>query len=176
MTNKPELTLHHLDEWMIRWKKYQTESDFNIEKDRQWWRQCHLGIGALMFTTIGFFTASTSTLKRWFGPPHFFDNGIDTAIKSKLLNLGTSMKRYTPMGYGRVVVIGLPVYITFVTLEHLQEGSRLKRYLAQPTVFGEQARRLVKTGKIEEFLAVNIKSSLPESQAGVYAAPDHFSS
>jgi hypothetical protein len=166
---KPEITLQHLDEWMIRWRKYQTESDWQIETSRQWWRQTNYGIASAVFVGTGLWTAGTATVNRWFSAPHFFDIGIDVAIKDKLKNTLNSTYRYTPQGFGRVAIIGLPTYFTFIGLEHWQEGRRLNSYLKQNTVFGEQARRFVNSGKIEEFLAVNIKASLPESQSKVYA-------
>lgn len=167
--SKPELTLQHLDEWMIRWRKYQTESDWQIETNRQWWRQTNMAIAFGVFGASGLWTVGNATANRWFGAPHFFDMGIDVAIKDKLRTVLTSTPRYTPQGFGRVAVVGLPTYITFITLEHWQEGRRLKAYLAQNTVFGEQARRFVNTGKIQEFLPVDIHASVPESQKTVYA-------
>eukprot|EP00331_Platyophrya_macrostoma_P013988 CAMPEP_0176431924 /NCGR_PEP_ID=MMETSP0127-20121128/15084_1 /TAXON_ID=938130 /ORGANISM="Platyophrya macrostoma, Strain WH" /LENGTH=170 /DNA_ID=CAMNT_0017813989 /DNA_START=32 /DNA_END=544 /DNA_ORIENTATION=- len=166
--SKPELKLQQLDEWMIRWRKYQTESDWQIEKNRQWWRQTNMGIAGAVFTATGLWTAGNATVNRWFGAPHFFDFGIDVAIKNKFREVLTSTPRYTPQGYGRVVVVGLPTYMAFVLLEHWQEGRRWNAYLKQNTVFGEQARRYANTGKIQEFLPVDIKATIPESQKAVY--------
>lgn len=161
---KPELKLQYLDEWMIRWKKYQTESDYQIEKSRQWWRKVDLLLSAGVGGALTMYTAGTATIKRQFGPPHFFDVGIDAKIKQSVVETMTSGWRYTPQGYGRLLVVGVPTYLTFAVLEHRREKVRLRRYLKQQTVFGEQARRLVTTGKIEEFLPVNIQASLPEKE------------
>ena len=127
---KPEIVLQHLDEWMIRWRKYQTESDWNIEMNRQWWRQTNIGIAGSVFLLTGFFTTGVATAKRQYGAPHFFDMGVDVAIKNKLKSMLTSFPRYTPQGFGRVAVVGLPTYAVFVSLEHWQEGRRLQKYLA----------------------------------------------
>lgn len=128
-----------------------------------------MGIAFSVFVLSGLWTAGTATVNRWFGAPHFFDIGFDVAIKNKIRNTLNSTYRYTPQGFGRVAIIGLPTYFTFIGLEHWQEGRRLSAYLQQKTVFGEQARRFVNTGKIEEFLPVNIKASLPESQQKILA-------
>lgn len=162
---KPELQLQYLDEWMIRWKKFQTESDWNLEKGRQSRRKRNFLLSALVGGALTMYTAGTATIKRQFGPPHFFDVGFDAKIKNSIVQFMTSRPRYTPQGYGRLLVVGLPTYLTFAFLEHRAEASRLNKYLHQDTVFGEQARRLVKTGKIEEYLPVNIQASLPEKEA-----------
>eukprot|EP00796_Vickermania_ingenoplastis_P008739 gene8739-6145_t len=159
---KPELQLQYLDEWMIRWKKFQTESDWRIEKNRQWWRKFDLFASAGVAGALTLYTAGTATLRRQFGPPHFFDIGLDARIKANILEYMTSSRRYTPQGYGRLLVVGIPTYLTFAVLEHRREKVRLRKYLRQQTVFGEQARRLISTGKIEEYLPVNIQATLPE--------------
>ncbi|CCW61001.1 unnamed protein product [Phytomonas sp. EM1] len=166
---KVELTLQFLDEWMLRWRKFQTESDWRIEKNRQWWRQVNIGITAMVLGGLTLYTSGIATLKRQFGPPHFFDVGVDVRLKQYICNTLASRPRYTPTGYGRLLVVGIPTYFTFVILEHIQERRRLRRYLAQNTVFGEQARRLLNTSKIEEFLPVNIQATLPPNESKIYS-------
>lgn len=166
---KVELSLQYLDEWMLRWRKFQTESDWRIEKDRQWWRQTNIGVAAGVMGGLVMYTAGSATIQRQFGPPHFFDVGVDVKIKNFISESLTSRWRYTPQGYGRLLVVGLPTYLTFIGLEHIQERRRLRLYVRQNTVFGEQARRLVETGKIEEYLPVNIQASLPQNQKRLYA-------
>ncbi|CAD2215556.1 hypothetical protein AGDE_05004 [Angomonas deanei] len=166
---KVELTLQYLDEWMLRWRKFQTESDWQIEKNRQWWRKADLVAGAGVMGSLVLLTSGSATIRRQFGAPHFFDIGVDVAIKNTVTNTLTSRWRYTPQGYGRLLVVGIPTYITFFGLEHFNERRRLRAYLRQNTVFGEQARRLVKDGKIEEFLPVNIKATVNKKEGGIYA-------
>ncbi|CCW71114.1 unnamed protein product [Phytomonas sp. Hart1] len=166
---KVELTLQFLDEWMLRWHKFQTESDWRIEKDRQWWRKTNIFITGVLAGGLTLYTSGNATLKRQFGPPHLLDIGVDAKIKQYIYDTLMLRPRYTPTGYGRLLVMGVPIYLTFVSLEHVQERRRLRRYLDQKTVFGEQARRLVNTSKIEEFLPVNIKASLPQSEAKIYS-------
>ncbi|EPY31985.1 hypothetical protein STCU_03038 [Strigomonas culicis] len=115
------------------------------------------------------YTAGNATIRRQFGPPHFFDIGVDAKIKQAITHVFTNNWRYTPQGYGRFIAVGLPTYLTFVGLEHFQERRRLRQYCAQNTVFGEQARRLVQTGKIEEFLPVNINASVNKSERNLFA-------
>ncbi|EAN93234.1 putative Mitochondrial ATP synthase subunit [Trypanosoma cruzi] len=165
---KYELKLQYFDEWMMRWRKFQTDSDWTIEKNRQWWRQCNMALSAVLFGSLVVYTSGTATLKRQYGLPHFFDVGIDGQIKQTVLQTLTSRWRYTPQGYGRVLLTGIPTYTLFVLLEHYQERRRMHLYVAQNTVFGEQMRRFLNTGKIEEYLAVNIKGSLPPSQRSIY--------
>lgn len=167
---KPELQLQYLDEWMIRWKKFQTEEDWNIEKSRQRKRKFNFCFSGLVAGALTLYSSGDATIKRQFGPPHFFDIGIDAKIKQCVVDTMTSRPRYTPQGYGRLLLVGLPTYITFVCMEHWAERNRLRKYLRQNTVFGEQARRLVNTGKIEEYLPVNIKATLPQAEsARVYS-------
>lgn len=162
---KPELVLQHLDEWMIRWKKFQTEGDWNIELRRQQARKRNFLISSGVCGALTMYTAGPATIKRQFGPPHFFDIGLDVKIKNSIMNYMLTSNRYTPTGYGRFLVVGIPTYFIFAFLEHRYETKRLRAYLQQPTVFGEQARRLVNTGKIEEYLPVNIQATLPEEEA-----------
>lgn len=166
---KVEIKMQYLDEWMLRWRKFQTESDWHIEKNRQWWRQTNLLIGGTVMSSLVVYTAGTATIKRWFGAPHFFDVGFDAKLKETLCKTITSRWRPTPQGYGRLMAVAVPTYIVFFGLEHLAERRRLRQYLKQNTVFGEQARRLVETGKIEEYLAVNVQATLPQSQKRLYA-------
>ncbi|KPA73463.1 putative mitochondrial hypothetical protein [Leptomonas pyrrhocoris] len=166
---KVELTMQYLDEWMLRWRKFQTESDWEIEKNRQWWRRTNIVVSAAVMGALTMYTAGTATIRRQFGPPHFFDIGIDVRIKESVTQFMTSRWRYTPQGYGRLLVVGAPTFIVFATAEHIQERRRLRAYVLQNTVFGEQARRLVETGKIEEYLPVNIKATLPQNQRQLYA-------
>ncbi|KAH9593002.1 hypothetical protein LSM04_003338 [Trypanosoma melophagium] len=166
---KYELKMQYFDEWMMRWRKFQTESDWEIEKNRQWWRRCNMAISVALFGSLVLYTAGTATVKRQYGLPHFFDIGVDAQVKQGVLEFLTSRWRYTPQGYGRVLLTGVPTYVAFVSLEHYQEKRRMQQYIEQNTVFGEQMRRLLNTGKIEEFLAVNIKGTLPPSQNTIYA-------
>ncbi|KAG8348153.1 hypothetical protein ERJ75_000209200 [Trypanosoma vivax] len=165
---KYELKMQFFDEWMIRWRKFQTESDWEIEKDRQWWRRFNMGASGALFGGLVLLTAGTATLKRQYGLPHFFDVGVDAQLKQNVLQYLTSRWRYTPQGYGRVLLTGVPTYALFISLEHYQEKRRMWRYLHQETVFGEQMRRLHLTGKIEEYLPVNIKATIPASEQAIY--------
>lgn len=169
VTMKVELTLQHLDQWMLRWRKFQTESDWQIERNRQWWRQADMTMAAGVMGSLVLYTSGSATIRRQFGAPHFFDVGVDSKIKETICETLTSRWRYTPQGYGRLVVVGLPTYLVFAISEHIQERRRLRKYAQQNTVFGEQARRLVENGKIEEYLAVDIKASLPQNQKQLYA-------
>nr|CCC94739.1 conserved hypothetical protein [Trypanosoma congolense IL3000] len=165
---KYELKLQYFDEWMIRWRKFQTESDWEIEKNRQWWRRFNMVFSGTILSGLCVCTAGTATIRRQYGLPHFFDVGFDGQIKSNILRTLTSRWRYTPQGYGRLLITGVPTYIAFVFMEHRSERRRMNQYLRQNTVFGEQMRRFQKTGKIEEYLPVNIKATLPASQQAIY--------
>lgn len=160
--------MQHFDEWMLRWRKFQTESDWQIEKNRQTWRKRNLTLTAAVGGGLTMYTAGTATIRRQFGPPHFFDIGVDARIKQGICNFMTSRWRYTPQGYCRLLVVGVPTYLTLAVSEHIAERSRLRQYLKQNTVFGEQARRLVETGKIQEYLAVDIQATLPGDQKQLY--------
>ncbi|CAM45353.1 conserved hypothetical protein [Leishmania braziliensis MHOM/BR/75/M2904] len=166
---KVELTLQYLDEWMLRWRKFQTESDWQIENNRQWWRQANMVAAGAVMGSLVMYTSGAATLRRQFGAPHFFDVGVDAKIKEAICDTMTSRWRYTPQGYGRLMLVGLPTFFVFAIAEHIQERRRLRAYVNQNTVFGEQARRLVQSGKVEEYLAVDIKASLPQSQMQLYA-------
>lgn len=161
---KPELLLQHLDEWMVRWKKFQTRDDWNIECVRQKQRKFNFLSSCALGGVLTMYTAGPATIKRQFGPPHFFDIGIDVKIKEAISRFMLSKKRYCPTGYGRLLVVGIPTYFFFALSEHVAERNRLRSYVAQPTVFGEQARRLLSTGKIEEYLPVNIHATLTEEE------------
>jgi hypothetical protein len=157
--SKPELILAPLDQWMMRWKHYQTESDWQIEVTRQRQRQNNYLAGLAVLLSTSVWSAGRATVKRILGPPHFFEIGIDVAAKTTALNFINKQWRYTPMGYGRLVVTCLPTYVVVAVLEHYREGQRLQAYLKQETVFGEQARRYVNTGKIEEFVGPRINAT-----------------
>ena len=165
---KPELLLQHFDEWMVRWKHFQSPADFQIEKSAQKRRQRNYGITAAVFTAAVTYTAAPSTINRVFSAPHFFDFGADAMIKHSIRDFVNGRRRYTPNGYGRLLAIALPTYTSICVLEHMNEKKRLEQYKTVESVFGEQFRRYAKDGKIEEFLAVNITAPLPEAEAGVY--------
>ena len=166
--NDRELHLQHFDEWMIRWKRYQSEEDWNIEKRCQERRQMNYGVslGLMAFTWV--YTSAPSTIHRWFSPPHYFDIGVDAAIKDMLRKSINGHKRYSPVGHMKfAVTFGVPfLYLAF--MDHRSEGIREEDYAGAKTVFGEQFRRYRKTGKIEEFLPVNMKAPLPEDDLVVY--------
>jgi hypothetical protein len=155
-TAKPELLLQNLDEWMIRWKHFQTEADWKIELAAQQRRQMNYGITGVVGVSTFLYTMSPSTANRWFGAPHFFNIGPDVAVKDFLRNTLNSRRRYTPNGYGRMAFNFFFPFMTIAVLEHRSEKIRMQDYLKAETTFGEQARRLVKNGKLEEFLAPNI--------------------
>lgn len=161
---KPELVLQNLDEWMIRWKHFQTKSDWEIEQRAQCRRQRNYAVGAGTLVCSWLYTAAPSTVNRIFSAPHFFDMGIDVAIKDGLRNFLNSRRRFTPNGYGRLGAVFVPPYLVLAFLEHRGEQGRLNEYLAAETAFGEQARRLVKNGKLEEFLCPNVGATLPEKE------------
>lgn len=159
-TSKPELVLQHLDEWMIRWKHFQTEADWKIELAAQKRRQFNYGVAGSIFVGCWFYTMTPATVTRYFSAPHFFNIGIDVAIKDTIRTTLNSTRRYTPPGFARIMFNGFFPYVAVVALEHRSEKKRLNDYLNVESTFGEQARRLVKTGKIEEFLAPNIGTTL----------------
>ena len=156
---KPELVLQHLDEWMVRWKHFQTEADWKIELDAQKRRQRNYGLTIGAFTATYLYTMAPSTVNRYFGAPHFFDIGVDVAIKDFLRTTINSQRRWTPNGYARIAANFTVPFLTISFLEHSSEKKRLGQYLQIESVFGEQARRLVKNGKIEEFLAPNVNAT-----------------
>ena len=168
--SKIEITMQYFDEWMLRWRHYQTVQDWEIEKCRQWWRRFDYTAGATVGGAMGLYTIGHGTVRRWWGPqgPHFFDNGVDRSFKDFMYNKFIGTQRYAPKGWGRVLAIGLPMYMTIVTLEHKADIRRNEQYLKAETAFGEQARRYAKTGKIEEMLCVNIQASLPENERVIY--------
>ena len=155
-TSKPELTLHFLDDWMIRWKHFQTEADWKIELAAQKRRQMNYGITGTLGLGCWLYTLSPSTVNRWFGAPHFFNIGADVAVKDFIRNTLNGRRRFTPNGYGRIAFNFVVPFTSICLLEHRSEKIRMNDYLKAETVFGEQARRLVKSGKIEEFLCPNI--------------------
>lgn len=169
MSNKVELKLQHFDDWMIRNRHWQHRSDWEIETTRQYQRQRNMVLSGAVGLASAAYTMAPSTVNRWFGEPHFFDNGIDSAIKTKIRDTINGTRRFTPNGYGRVLAIGVPTYAVFAALEHYAEVGRWGKYLKQQTVFGEQARRFYKTGVIEEMLAANIGAPLPDHERQVIA-------
>ena len=162
---KPELKLQYLDDWMIRWRRFQTVEDFNIELQAQRNRQRNYGCALALAGGISVYTTAPTVIRRYFGPVHFFDFGADVWIKQKLIQFINSRPRYCPNGYGRILIIGVPPYILVSFLQHFDEKARWQKYLNQPTIFGEQARNLEKTGAIEEMLPVNRRASVsPKDQ------------
>ena len=167
--SKVELKQQYHDEWMIRWKRYQTREDFDIEVQSQNRRQWNYATTAGMFLVSGLYTAGPATINRVFGPPHFFDNGIDVPIKDSIKGTLNGFRRWTPNGFGRIAAIGIPSYLTLAVLEHWNQQARWNSYLGSNTAFGEQARRFEKTGKIEEFLCLNVKATLPKEDQAILA-------
>jgi hypothetical protein len=155
-TSKPELYLQHLDEWMIRWKHFQTEEDWKIELAAQKRRQMNYAIAGAALVGSHLYTMSPATVNRWFGAPHFFNIGVDVAIKDFIRTTVNGTRRYTPMGYGRIAFNFTVPFVTLCLLEHRGEHKRLNEYLKVETAFGEQARRLVKSGHLDEFLCPNV--------------------
>mmetsp|Transcript_493 Transcript_493/g.832 ORF Transcript_493/g.832 Transcript_493/m.832 type:complete len:173 (-) Transcript_493:26-544(-) len=152
---KPEIKLQYLDDWMIRWRRFQTKEDFAIEQKCQRKRQLNYLATFLLGGSIGLYTAAPSTIKRYFGPPHFFDIGVDVWMKKKLALFFNSRLRYCPNGWGRIIVICFPSFLLISTLQHYAEKARWESYLKQKTVFGQQARIIEETGRVIEMLPVN---------------------
>lgn len=170
--SKIELYQQYHDEWMIRFKRYQTSEDFKIELASQSTRQRNYFIGATTAFSLWVYTQAPAAVNRRFSEPHFFDAGIDARAKEFCRSALNGTRRYTPNGWMRWVTIGLPTYVAVATLEHSNAKTRWNAYLEADTVFGEQARRMQKNGldtPLEEYLAVNIKATLPEADAKVYA-------
>jgi hypothetical protein len=167
---KPELLLQHFDEWMIRWKHFQSEDDFKIEKAAQSRRQRNYALTTAVFGSAVAYTAAPATINRIFSAPHFFDFGLDVTIKHTIRDFLNGRRRYTPNGYGRLLAIALPTFTTVCVLEHLSEGKRVKDYKKVESVFGEQFRRYCKNGKMDEYMPINIKAPLPKEEANaIYA-------
>jgi len=124
-TSKPELLQQHLDEWMIRWRHFQTYDDFKIEKRAQTRRQRAYVIATGVFGFMTVYTAAPATVKRCLSAPHFFDMGIDVAIKHGLRDTINSYRRWTPNGYGRVLGIAVPTFLTVALLEHRSQQQHL---------------------------------------------------
>ena len=169
MSGKPEMKLLKLDDWMCRWKKFQSESDYKIEVNRQWQRKRNYALSFTTFFGLFVWTAAPATVNSWFSAPHLFDIGVDGEIKTFMKTTLNAQRRYTPNGNMRAVVTAFPAYLLLATLEHLAEKKRWNLYLKQQTVFGEQARRLNETGKIEDMLPINIKAPLSEKDSIIYA-------
>jgi len=165
---KVEFQLAFLDEWMIRWKHFQTLSDYQIEESRAKSRRfAYAGSSVWLFSSY-VWTAGNATVRRWTGHQNFFDIGFDGAAKASVRKVLLAQKRYTPTGWGRVLFMLAPPLLFSATVEHNAEVRRWNAYLKQETVFGEQARRFEKTGVIEEFLCANIKASLPPAEAKLF--------
>ena len=168
--SRRELRLQHFDEWMIRWKRYQSEDDWNIERRCQARRQFNYGVAAFLGGFTWVYTAAPATINRWFSAPHFFDIGLDGQIKDFLKKSINGHKRYTPVGHMQfAMALGVP-FLWMAFADHRSEGIRAADYEKSNTVFGEQFRRFKTTGKIEEFLAVHIKAPLPADDMAVYGS------
>ena len=170
--SKVELFQQYHDEWMIRFRRYQTSEDFKIEVNSQSTRQRNYFIGFGTAFSLWMYTSSPASVNRRFSEPHFFDAGIDARMKEFCRSALNGTRRYTPNGWMRWCAIGLPTYFLVAGLEHSNAKTRWNAYLQADTVFGEQARRMQKSGNaaaIEEYLPVNIKATLPEADAKVYA-------
>lgn len=167
--HKLELKQQETDEWMIRWRRYQSQDDYAIEKKHQARRQRNFWIVGIDIAALWTATAAPATINRMFGAPHTLDIGIDAQIKESIRSTINCCRRWTPNGYGRLLAVLAPTYFTFQWLEARSQVQRMNDYIAADTVFGEQHRRYLKTGKCDEFLAVNIKAPLPKQEAVIYA-------
>ncbi|KNH01797.1 GPI transamidase component [Perkinsela sp. CCAP 1560/4] len=165
---KPEVALQYLDDWMIRWRRFQTKEDFAIEEKFQFNRQRNYALTGLVGGMATLYTAAPSTIRRYFGPVHMFDIGIDVWMKKHLIRIFNSRQRYCPNGYGRIVAIALPSYIVLATLQHFDEKARWAMYLQQKTIFGEQARIIEKTGQVQEMLPVNMQASVSDKDKVIF--------
>ncbi len=168
-SNKVELVQQESDEWMIRWRRYQSFEDYQIEKRAQARRGFNFKLSAALCGGLWLYTAAPSTVNRMFGAPHTFDIGVDAQIKESIRSTVNGVRRYTPNGYGRLFTVLAPTYFVFQFLEGRSQITRMNDYLKAETVFGEQHRRRIANGKIDEFLAVNIQAPLPKNEAVVYA-------
>ena len=74
--NKVELIQQETDEWMIRWRHFQTADDLKIERNFRSRRQRNMWIGGAMLVGLHFYTVSPATVKRQFGAPHMLDIGF----------------------------------------------------------------------------------------------------
>ena len=167
LVQKPELLFEPLDEWFVRWRHFQTKQDWMIElRVQHRRRRSYLGC-ALVTALFAGLTTPYSVYERIFSPPHFFDIGYDEKIKTFLKKWLRTKRWWCPNGHMRSFVVFGPAYCTLVTLEHWNQQRRLKDYLVSKTIFGEQTRRYFQTGMIEEFLAVNLKATVPESEKKV---------
>ena len=167
--NKVELIQQETDEWMLRWRRFQTFEDYQIEKNCQNRRSRNFKLSAALAGGLWLYTAAPSTINRMFGAPHTFDVGVDANIKESIRSTVNGVRRYTPNGYGRLLAVWAPTYFLFQFLESRSQVARMEEYLKIESVFGEQHRRRVANGKIDEFLAVNVQASLPKSEIVVYS-------
>ena len=152
---KPEIKLQFLDDWMIRWRRFQTVEDFAIEIEAQRTRQWNYFLTALCAFGMAGYTTAPSVIQRYFGPPHTFDFGFDTWLKAKIIEFMNGRRRWCPNGYGRIAAIVFPPFVLLATLQHFSEAKRWEKYLKQKTIFGEQARIIEKEGRLIEMLPVN---------------------
>jgi hypothetical protein len=167
--SKTELIQQETDEWMLRWRRFQTYEDFQIEKRLQSRRQRNFGVAGAVLAAAWTFTAAPSTINRMFGPPHTFDVGVDAQIKESIRSTINGVRRWTPNGYGRLLAVWVPTYLAFYALERQSQVTRMGDYLKAETIFGEQHRRRVNDGKLDEFLCVNVQATLPKADAVIYA-------
>lgn len=167
--NKVELIQQDTDEWMLRWRRFQTFEDYQIEKNLASRRSRNFKLSAAVAGGLWFYTAAPSTINRMFGAPHTLDIGIDATIKETIRSNINCCRRFTPNGYGRLLSVWGPTYFIFQFLESRSQITRMEEYLKIESVFGEQHRRRVANGKIDEFLCINVQASLPKSEIVVYS-------
>jgi len=167
--NKVELIQQETDEWMIRWRRFQSFEDYQIEKNHQARRGRNFKIATGMVAGLWLYTAAPSTVNRMFGAPHTFDVGVDANIKESIRSTVNGCRRFTPNGYGRLLTVFGPSYFVFQFLESRSQIARMEEYLKIESVFGEQHRRRIANGKIDEFLCVNVQASLPKEETVVYS-------
>ena len=170
--SKTELVQQETDEWMIRWRRYQHYDDYQIEKQHQARRQRNMYISGGICAALWVYTAAPATINRMFGAPHTFDIGVDATIKESIRSTINCCRRWTPNGYGRLLAVLAPTYFSFQYLERSSQITRMNAYLKAETVFGEQHRRRIENGKIDEFLAVNIQAPLSKAEEVVSAGVD----
>ena len=144
--SKPELKLAVLDQVMLKQKRFQTRSDWEIEKSTHStiWRNYYAALGTYLATYL--LTAPTAVVTRWTGPPDSVLFPAWRAGKSAVRGvvLGLNGVRPQATGFYRQAMCLGPAFLLLSTLQHLNECQRWESYLglSDKTAFGRIAKSL----------------------------------
>eukprot|EP00999_Lentomonas_sp_LEN2_P001074 NODE_2079_length_658_cov_89.781544_g2029_i0.p1 GENE.NODE_2079_length_658_cov_89.781544_g2029_i0~~NODE_2079_length_658_cov_89.781544_g2029_i0.p1 ORF type:complete len:178 (+),score=41.05 NODE_2079_length_658_cov_89.781544_g2029_i0:77-535(+) len=140
---KSELYLLNLDQYMVNFKRFQTESDWKIELAARSERWNNILLAGLVGTYVNLITMPDIALER------AMDSSVTPMRKVYEILHRSNRPWALRRGGARHLAWLLPMSVSWGLMAHWTENRRWNKYLQQDTCFGEMARQLKQDGKVD---------------------------